>query len=85
VPALAVLLTLAMTAAAEEPTYVALGDSTGVGVGARHGGGYPDRLAARSGRGGRPVKLVNLPGKAASRALPAAGAVGRLPPPRALR
>ena len=27
-----------------EPVYLALGDSTGVGVGARSGGGYPDRL-----------------------------------------
>ena len=27
-----------------EPIYLALGDSTGVGVGARSGGGYPDRL-----------------------------------------
>lgn len=30
-----------------ELTYVALGDSTGAGVGARTGGGYPDRLLRR--------------------------------------
>lgn len=35
-----------------EALYVALGDSTGVGVGARSGGGYPDRL----------LRLLRLPG-----------------------
>jgi acyl-CoA thioesterase I len=41
-------------------TYVALGDSTGVGVGARRGGGYPDRLVARLARAGHRLRLVNL-------------------------
>ncbi len=51
---------LALALAAPTTTYVALGDSTGVGVGARAGGGYPARLAARFQRGGRPLRLVNL-------------------------
>ena len=80
--ALATLLTLAMTAATTEPTYVALGDSTGVGVGARHGGGYPDRLAARSRRGGRPLRLVNL---CVSGATVADLAAGQLEPALAAR
>lgn len=43
-----------------EPIYLAFGDSTGVGVGARSGGGYPDRLL-RLLRPGHPgLKLVNL-------------------------
>jgi lysophospholipase L1-like esterase len=41
------------------PRYVALGDSTGAGVGARHGG-YPDRLARRAAAAGVPVALENL-------------------------
>jgi acyl-CoA thioesterase I len=49
-----------MTSSAAEPTYLALGDSTGVGIGAARGGGYPARLAARAGREGRSVRLVNL-------------------------
>jgi lysophospholipase L1-like esterase len=44
---------------ANPPRYVALGDSTGYGVGARHGG-YPQRLTARAARAGFPVELVNL-------------------------
>jgi lysophospholipase L1-like esterase len=40
--------------------YVALGDSTATGVGAEHGGGYPDRLARRLGASGVPVRLLNL-------------------------
>jgi lysophospholipase L1-like esterase len=59
VPALALALALAVTSAAP-PTYVALGDSTGVGVGARRGGGYPARLVARATKDGRAVRLVNL-------------------------
>lgn len=43
-----------------EPIYLALGDSTGVGVGAPSGGGYPDRLL-RMLRPGLPrLALVNL-------------------------
>jgi lysophospholipase L1-like esterase len=41
-------------------TYVALGDSTAVGVGAGRGGGYPERLASRLRQGGLPVGLINL-------------------------
>ena len=55
--ALALALGLAM--AASTPTYVALGDSTGVGVGARHGG-YPARLARRLEAHGRKLHVVNL-------------------------
>jgi acyl-CoA thioesterase I len=40
-------------------TYVALGDSTGVGVGARHGGGYPARLVGRLAGEGTTLQLVN--------------------------
>lgn len=40
--------------------YVALGDSTAVGVGATRGGGYPERLASRLRSGGLPVGLTNL-------------------------
>jgi lysophospholipase L1-like esterase len=40
--------------------YVALGDSSAVGVGASRGGGYPERLASRLRQGGRPVGLTNL-------------------------
>ncbi|GEJ57833.1 SGNH/GDSL hydrolase family protein [Anaeromyxobacter diazotrophicus] len=53
-------LALAMTSSAEAPTYLALGDSTGVGVGADRGGGYPARLAVRAAREGASVRLVNL-------------------------
>jgi len=82
VTALAALLVLAMTTATAEPTYVALGDSTGVGVGARRGGGYPDRLAARSRRDGRPLRLVNL---CVSGATVADVAAGQLDPALAAR
>lgn len=41
-------------------TYAALGDSTGVGVGARAGGGYPARLVERLARRGHALRLVNL-------------------------
>ena len=40
--------------------YVALGDSTAVGVGAARGGGYPERLAFRLRAAGLPVGLTNL-------------------------
>ncbi len=40
--------------------YVALGDSSGVGVGAEAGGGYVDRLFERLRLLGRDVELVNL-------------------------
>ncbi|MCP3101295.1 SGNH/GDSL hydrolase family protein [Myxococcus sp. K15C18031901] len=40
--------------------YVALGDSTAVGVGARRGGGYPERLASRLRKDGLSVGLTNL-------------------------
>ncbi|TQF09006.1 SGNH/GDSL hydrolase family protein [Myxococcus llanfairpwllgwyngyllgogerychwyrndrobwllllantysiliogogogochensis] len=40
--------------------YVALGDSTAVGVGAPRGGGYPERLASRLRRAGLSVGLTNL-------------------------
>jgi lysophospholipase L1-like esterase len=40
--------------------YVALGDSTGVGVGARQGGGYPARLLERIERVRPGSRLVNL-------------------------
>jgi acyl-CoA thioesterase I len=40
--------------------YVALGDSTGVGVGARKGGGYPARLLERIERVRPGSRLVNL-------------------------
>ncbi|HWS54329.1 MAG TPA: SGNH/GDSL hydrolase family protein [Pyrinomonadaceae bacterium] len=40
--------------------YVALGDSTGVGVGARKGGGYPARLLERIERARPGSRLVNL-------------------------
>ena len=46
--------------AAPPPIYVALGDSTAVGVGAERGGGYPERLAQRLAAAGTPVRLVNL-------------------------
>lgn len=40
--------------------YVALGDSTAVGVGASRGGGYPERLASRLRRDGLSLGLTNL-------------------------
>lgn len=40
--------------------YVALGDSTAVGVGAARGGGYPERLASRLRREGLSLGLTNL-------------------------
>ena len=40
--------------------YLALGDSTGCGVGARSGGGYPDRLLARLRPAHPALRLVNL-------------------------
>lgn len=43
-----------------DPIYVALGDSTGVGVGARSGGGYPDRLLRRLSARHPGLRLVNL-------------------------
>jgi lysophospholipase L1-like esterase len=60
-PLLAGLLALlAIPARAAQPVYVALGDSTAVGVGADRGGGYPERLAQRLAAAGTPVRLVNL-------------------------
>lgn len=49
-----------MTTALTDPLYVALGDSTGVGVGAHDGGGYPDRLIRRAALLGDRVQLSNL-------------------------
>lgn len=43
-----------------ERTYVALGDSTGVGVGAQEGGGYPHRLLRRLQSRHPGLRLVNL-------------------------
>jgi len=43
-----------------ELLYVALGDSTAVGVGARSGGGYPERLVARLRPAHQGLKLLNL-------------------------
>ena len=43
--------------AAPPPIYVALGDSTAVGVGAERGGGYPERL----GPDGRPRRRGPAP------------------------
>jgi lysophospholipase L1-like esterase len=40
--------------------YVALGDSTAVGTGAEHGGGYPERLFQRMRAQGWPVGILNL-------------------------
>ncbi len=40
--------------------YVALGDSTGVGVGAAVGGGYPERLYQRMKSLGWPAGILNL-------------------------
>ena len=45
---------------AEPVTYVALGDSTGVGVGARKGGGYVARLFERLERERAGSRVVNL-------------------------
>jgi lysophospholipase L1-like esterase len=49
-----------MEAARKKVVYVALGDSTGVGVGAREGGGYVARLFKRIERERPGSKLVNL-------------------------
>ncbi|MCP3161667.1 SGNH/GDSL hydrolase family protein [Myxococcus qinghaiensis] len=40
--------------------YVALGDSTAVGVGANRGGGYPERLASRLRKDGLSLGFTNL-------------------------
>jgi acyl-CoA thioesterase I len=40
--------------------YVALGDSSAVGVGASRGGGYPERLASRLRKDGLSVGLTNV-------------------------
>ncbi|HVG30088.1 MAG TPA: SGNH/GDSL hydrolase family protein [Pyrinomonadaceae bacterium] len=45
---------------AEPVVYVALGDSTGVGVGAQKGGGYVARLFERVGRERAGSRVVNL-------------------------
>jgi lysophospholipase L1-like esterase len=45
---------------AKELVYLALGDSTGVGVGARSGGGYPERILARLRPTHPTLRLVNL-------------------------
>lgn len=44
----------------QEPLYLALGDSTGAGVGARSGGGYPDRLLRLLLPEHPGLRLVNL-------------------------
>jgi lysophospholipase L1-like esterase len=64
-PLLATVLAVAFAAggraaAAPPLLYVAMGDSTAVGVGAERGGGYPERLARRLADAGTPVRLVNL-------------------------
>ncbi|WP_224245234.1 SGNH/GDSL hydrolase family protein [Hyalangium gracile] len=41
-------------------SYVALGDSSAVGVGASRGGGYPERLASRLRKEGLSVGLTNV-------------------------
>jgi acyl-CoA thioesterase-1 len=43
-----------------DPLYVALGDSTAAGVGARSGGGYPERLVARLQPRVGALRLINL-------------------------
>src|SRR4051812_1409326 len=43
-----------------DPLYVALGDSTAAGVGARSGGGYPDRLVTRVQPRVGALRLMNL-------------------------
>jgi lysophospholipase L1-like esterase len=62
VAALALCVAVARPARAALPpvTYVALGDSTAVGVGAFQGGGYPQRLARRIEAAGVPLKFLNL-------------------------
>lgn len=40
--------------------YVALGDSSAVGVGAREGGGYPERIFQALRQAGAPVGFLNL-------------------------
>jgi lysophospholipase L1-like esterase len=45
---------------AAELLYVALGDSTALGVGAESGGGYPDRLVARLRLAYPGLRLLNL-------------------------
>ncbi len=49
-----------MSTALTDPAYVALGDSTGVGVGAHAGGGYPARLVRRAALLGDRAQLSNL-------------------------
>jgi len=58
--------------------YVALGDSTGVGVGARKGGGYPARLFERIERVRPGSRLVNLCVSGATTADLLRGQVGRV-------
>lgn len=43
-----------------ELLYLALGDSTAAGIGARSGGGYPDRLALRLREAHPGLRLINL-------------------------
>jgi lysophospholipase L1-like esterase len=51
----------AMAGRRASPTvYVAIGDSTGIGLGARDGGGYVDRLFARIGQKHQGSTLINL-------------------------
>lgn len=59
-------------------TYVALGDSTGVGVGARRGGGYVSRLFERLERVRPGSRLVNLCLSGATTADVLRGQVGRV-------
>ncbi|GAC1607038.1 MAG: hypothetical protein NVS4B10_21880 [Myxococcales bacterium] len=58
--------------------YVALGDSTGVGLGAREGGGYVDRLAVRLARSVSGLLLENLCRSGATTGDVLAGQVPRL-------
>ena len=66
-----------------EPLYVALGDSTGTGVGAQSGGGYPERLVrllrARLRLRLRGLRALSLALRAASRlALSGGGALAEI-------
>jgi lysophospholipase L1-like esterase len=57
--------------------YVALGDSTSVGVGAGSDGGYPERLARKIKASGVPIGILNLAVSGATAADVAAGQLQR--------
>jgi lysophospholipase L1-like esterase len=69
-----------IVAVPSELLYVALGDSTAVGIGAASGGGYPERLAAKLRGPFSALRLLNLGGSGATTA-----DVIELQLPRALR